>query len=515
MLLKKLQWAYLNIFKTRLLLFLFLLVYFATTFLSYKDFGLTMDEFFVYTRGEYFYHKVVGNDKYLQKGFVIKEYGNENLLYYNSTYSALLYALNDSQSYENYHLYNMIFASLSFVVMYEFVLFCFKNDKIALLGPVFLFLTPRFLGHIPANPKDIPFATVFMVALFLIYIHRKLPNNLKILLLGAAIGLATSLRLIGLSLIFVYFFYTLYIQGFDLFKNSLKKSGEFIFEMILISMLSFMVLMASIPYIGADPVNHTLELLQVNKIFPWYGTILFFGSVFNESTIPLSYLPIWLLISTPIFILILSIMSFMHKRDQKQRLLHMLILISIGIQILMYVLLKPVIYNGVRHYLFLLPQLVILSVIGLQLILKKYPKFKLIIVSAVLINTSLILFFYVKNYPYLYPYFNDGVQMVPGLEQQFDQEYWAASDKEALIWLKDTLTEKSDAPKIYMCSKSMSLNYYFPDAIDMNHDISQADYIICYNQPELKEIKKSIDGDVIFSVERMGRVYNTIYKPTR
>lgn len=472
-----------------------------------------MDEFFVYTRGEYFYNKVVGNDPLLQKGFVFKEYGNENLLYYNSTYPAFLYALNDAQSYENYHLFNMLFASPAFIVLYEILLYCFKRDRIALLGPVFLFFIPRFLGHIPANPKDIPFATLYLFALFFIYIHRKLPGNIRILLIGGAIGLATSLRLIGLSLIFVYLLYSLYQQGFALLKKSGKKLLEFLSEILLVGILSFAILMASIPYIGADPINHMIELLQINTIYPWHGTILFFGTYFNESSIPILYLLVWILISTPIFILILSFMSFIPKKEQKHRSLHILMLISIGLQFFMYFSLKPIIYNGVRHYAFLLPQFVILAVIGFQSIQQKYPRIYPVVIATVSLNLILIFTFYFKSYPYLYPFFNYAVKIIPGLEEQFDFDYWAASDKEALIWLKKETSEDMNAPKIYMCSKSMSLPYYFPKAIDTNHDISAADYIVCYDEKKLEKISDQIDGEVIYTVERMGRVYNTIYKP--
>lgn len=193
----------------------------------------------------------------------------------------------------------------------------------------------------------------------------------------------------------------------------------------------------------------------------------------------------------------------------------MLILISIAVQLVLYFLLRPIIYNGVRHYAFLLPQLVILAVIGYQIVQKKYPRLNTFFIGAISINIILIAVFYARGYPYIYPFFNYVVKSIPGLEQQFDFDYWASSDKEALMWLKNHLPANANPPHIYMCSKSMSLNYYLPEAIDSNDDISKADYIVCYENQKLEEIKKQIDGEVLFTVERMGRVYNTIYKPSR
>ena len=162
----------------------FLLLYIIFSFITYKDYGMTMDEYFVYTRGQYFYTKVRGNDPLLQKAFAIKEDNNENLLYYNSSYSAILYALNNDKTYENYHLLNLLFASFIFLFIYEVLLSLYKKPLLAIIGPLILFFTPRFLGAIPANPKDIPFAIFYFISLISMFLLKSKDEKIRILIIG-------------------------------------------------------------------------------------------------------------------------------------------------------------------------------------------------------------------------------------------------------------------------------------------------------------------------------------------
>lgn len=499
-------------FFRRIPLLIFLTFYLLFTIFTYRDYGLTMDEFFVYTRGEYFYTKVKGNDPLLQKGFAIKERANHNLLYYNSTYPAVLYAINDSHSYESYHLLNMLFASLSFCFLYEILLLGFKNSKYAILGPIFLFLTPRFLGHIPANPKDIPFAVLYVTSLFFIYIQHILNPRIRTLLIGLNIGLTASLRMVGFSLLPVYFVYVLLVNWKSINKHWFKEVTNLVLESVQIFIISFFMFMLSMPYVAADPFNHTIELLKVNKIYPWFGTVFFMRETYNQDQIPLHYLPVWLLVTTPVFILVLSVVSFFKKLSKELNGLRLLLTISLGIQIVMYLLLKPIIYNGLRHYLFFLPQLVLLAIIGFYSLRTSRKWFKFV-TGLTILNTIFVLWYYLQFHPYQYTYFNLLGGTIYKASSSFETDYWGASDREALIWLKSySESQGENKPGVFLCSKSMALNYYFPEARDMNNNIRNADYIVCYDKRQLDELKKSVRGEIIHEVTRDGILFNSVYK---
>ena len=491
---------------------IFLIIYFFLALATFKDFGLTMDEFFVYTRGQYFYNKVVGNDAHLQKGFVVHEEGNEDILYNNSSYPAILYTLNNNQSYEGYHLINMLLASTIFIAMYELLLFVYRKPLFALIGPLLLFFTPRFLGDIPANPKDIPFAIGYFLSIAFIIISQKWNKNLQLILLGVLVGLSASIRVIGFSIIPIYILFKMLTPWETNISKLCKRGISVVLESTILILISFLIFLVNMPYVGADPINHFPELLNITTKYPWYGNMLFFGENLAFNQRPLSYLPIWLAITTPPLILGLSVYAFWKKMSTHTQSLKILILISLAVHTLFYIFLKPIIYNGLRHYLFILPQLVILASLGsVELMQNKklckwiYAIFALFIVS--------MMGAYVHLHPYEYTYFNSITRGIAGAQGTFEIDYWAASDKEAMAWLSTYLKENDiTSTAVFSCSKSDSLHYYMPQVSDVNTNIQKADYIICFDKKELSAIQKYIPGTIIHEIKRSNVTYSTIFQ---
>ncbi|MBI3366085.1 hypothetical protein HY041_00455 [Candidatus Roizmanbacteria bacterium] len=483
-----------NFVKKRLLIIAFLFLYFVFALYTYKDYGLTNDEFFVYARGKYFYTKVKGNDQFLQKGFAIKDRDNEDLLFNNSTYPALLYVFNDNESYEGYHLLNFFFAGLIFYAVYEVLLYVYKKPFLAIVGPIFLFFTPRFLGDIPANPKDIPFAVMYFLTIAAIFFFLKWNEKVRILMIGLLLGITASLRILGFTLLIVYATYLLYQYLIEKKSKSIFYFLHLILESFLIFLIGFLVFLVSMPYVAADPFNHFIELVKVGTSFPWFGKVLFFGKEYAVSQRPLLYLFGWITITTPFFILVPSIISIFTPLKKEVNSLKVLFIISICFQLILYFLIKPTVYNGLRHYLFLIPQLVVLATIFFNEIVKKKT---LIIFVSILILANLVSITksYFDLHPYEYVYFNALVNGLRGADGKFELDYWGASEKEALLWLKNYLADHHFAKSsVYVCSKSYSLTYYLPESKDANRFPNIAQYIICgsKNSPYITSRSKLI-----------------------
>lgn len=498
--------------KKRWLIFLFLGLYFIFALLTYKNYGNTVDEFFVYTRGRYFYIKVRGNDPLLQKGFAIHDRDNDDMLFNNSTYPAFLYAFNGKESYEKYHLLNLLFASMIFYVFYELLLYLYKKPVLAIIGLLFLLFTPRFFGDIPANPKDTPFAILYFLSLTAIFFSKNLNQKLRILILGIFIGLTTSLRIIGFSLLIIYPFFIVSESIFMRKKSIIPLIKDLFFENILIFIVAFLIFLMSYPYVAADPFNHFVELINIDRKYPWYGEILFFGKNYTTAQRPFSYLFAWIAITTPIFILLLMLVSFFQKLTKNRSSLRMLILISIGIQIILYGLIHPVVYNGLRHYLFLLPQIVMLAAICfLEIVNNK--KLALIVTLFVLLNIGLVTKSYIDLHPYEYVYYNEIIGGLHGAQGLFRLDYWGASEKEALFWLNNYLKDhKAPKANIYVCSKSDSLAYYLPWQNDVNRFPEKAQYIVYDNQNQAVKIISSKKITLLHVVNRQNTPLQFIYQ---
>ena len=61
-----------------------------------------------------------------------------------------------------------------------------------------------------------------------------------------------------------------------------------------------------------------VELHNVNKNYPWFGDILHFGKTYSIYTRPQTYLFIWILITTPLFVLVLSPITLFRKWLEKK-----------------------------------------------------------------------------------------------------------------------------------------------------------------------------------------------------
>lgn len=501
--------------RKRFPIIVFLIIYIVYAVLSFSDYGITLDEYFVYQRGQSLYTFYRGNDPSIQQSFTEKliddnnEIRNRNLLFKDSSYPAFLYIFNDSHSYEMYHLLNLLVASVSFWIVFEFLILAKVKPWQALIGPLLLITTPRFFGHLAANPKDMPYALAFLASLFFMFIGRKIPIIPRIVLLGIMVGATSSLRQVGFLLLPIYGAFLL----FDAELWKLKRNEQLnvlvrsFMETVGIFLVSFGVLLFTYPYLRGAPLERFIELLQINASFPWNERVMIFGKDYYPNERPWYYLFVWFAITTPLFIMALCIASC---KDFFKSRLKVLLGISLSLNILVYLLVNPTTYDGLRHFLFLLPQIVILAALAFTQLLKD-SKIKKFVIGLTIVHVILIGYSYVTLYPYHYTYFNELIGGLPGADTQFETDYWGSSDKEAITWLNNYLDENNiDSARVASCSRSDSLQAYLnPQHEDVNSAVDTAEYFVCYGRFHSLD---DIDGDVIHTVERQGVTLNTVIR---
>jgi len=192
-------------------LIIWIFIYLIFTFLTYKQVPITSDEEYRYKRGQeqlnYFLYSIPLQNYFLPT--------IEPDTYY--FYVTLLNIFNPSFFYEWFHLQNMLFATIIFVVSYFLIFEYTKNYVFSLLGPTVLFFTPSFSGHIGFNPIDMPFAILFLLNIYLIYRFRNQGFNFKkILILGFSFWLLLGIRPLGFQIFLLYIIF----QFLDLPKSN-------------------------------------------------------------------------------------------------------------------------------------------------------------------------------------------------------------------------------------------------------------------------------------------------------
>ncbi len=497
---------------------LFISIYLIYCALTFTHFGITWDEQAVYTRGsqlfQYFFNHSGGGYQHL----LIKNSSSDAWPAYNNWYSMVLYIFNQEMSYEIYHLENLLFASILFISSYFVLVKKYPYAWLCLLGPLFIVLNPRLFGNVPGNPKDVPFAVMYFLSIAAIYLLPLNKRLERIILLGVLFGLTHGLRIIGFGLYFVLLAYDIYQYYFNkTIRTKYKNIQMFLLSELgvigLIFILANCLMVFTWPYLISSYPNHFFEVVNIAKQFPWKGSVLFMGKMFLAKNLPLYYLPVWLSIGMPLFIILsfLGSLYFIWKKKLKNDLLFLL-LFAIAFNLILYFVLRPVIYNGLRHFLFLLPLFSVVSaLVFIEIIRSKQKLLKQLCLLFLVLNSIMIVYTQIDIFPYQYLYFNETVGGLHGASANFETDYWAASTLSALDWLKkDTANQKTI--NINTCGLPLVYLYYFSRNMNWVSSPSKANYVICNTrQPQYTKIK----GKIIYSVMRDGVPLSDVFQITK
>jgi hypothetical protein len=495
-------------FRQRIPLACFLICYLLFAAFKYKDYGIKWDEYINYMGGYWLYQDITGHPQ----SAIRDDSDIPASSHFDHFYAMILYAVNQKLTIPGFHLSNLLFTGSILVVGYESVLSCCLNPWLALLGPLFLVLNPRFFGEWANNPKDTPFAVFYFISLFLIYHWRRSEKITSLLILGFFIGATTCVRLFGLSLLVVYVL-------FEVHERFLTSTGMGDFKKWLFSLLwcltvltgsIFLVLWMTWPFLRESPLTHGLRLIHMTSAFPWNSPVLFEGQGVPATELDRSYLPLWFLISTPLYILILSLTGawFLPKKNPSS--FGSFLVLVLVFHSLVYLALKPNVYDGIRHYLFLEPVFSIIACLTFIEVIYNGPKIKWLLVLLAAANMLVVAWHIFELYPDEYIYFNEVVGGLRGAAGRFETDYSGSSYKEAVDWLETE--EIKDPHRLYRVNTEgcafQSAHYFLPNM--QWAYLKDADYFIANTR--LNSEYKADPKKIIHIVEREGVPLTYVFK---
>ena len=479
------------------------ILYILFAFNTFKLYGVTTDEPLEYQSAEKllnFYQKgnfrtfLDGEPENLPEGRhepLNSMYYRGHLLFHSYLYSA--------KDFFELHLMNILYALPLFIVSYYVFLRLFGKWYLAIIAPILLLLDPRITGHIPANPKDFPFTSVVLMYVLLTSLFGLKKYGILInMVLGALLALVLAIRPIGISvlvsILIVYVFFAVKDKSIIPIKNAFS-------NFLIQGITSFLVLIFTWPFFANNPIGNFFNFLFYGANYPdWSGSVLFNGEYIPYDKIPWEYLFVWLFNTTPVLHLFLIILSFfLLKKLIKINLIQNILLIVI-LNFIVYFIFSPLIYNGIRHYLFLTSLITLYCAYVLAYFFKNYQTLKrswiyslvIVVLTISLTKDNLTLF------PYQNIYFNELQGGLKNLGQKYDTDYWLQSRLEASNWVAKNLNTYGE--KVYVCNMSEIINYYQP-RIETVKDKDDATISICDPRREKERV---IDGEIIYTVEREG-----------
>ena len=506
---------WLEALRARYPLVFFLLFYLLFVLTTYRDYGVAWDEYDVYSRGEALFRYFFG--KGLDPSYFLVNDGKaDGWVLYDYWYSLALSLLNPGFSMEYFHWLNLFFASAVFIAAYELLYFQYRKPLAALVGPVFILLMPRFLGHAPFTPRDVSFADTYFAALAGLFLLRAKPGYWKVPVLGLLFGMAQASRVVGLSLYVIWALFYLYDWNQDKAlwwhkPESRKKHFRFARDITLTFGVSLAFMAATWPYLAHGFFSHVVEVLKAASRFPWTGNFLFMGRTVSATDLPCYYLPVWIVISTPLFILLfLTAIPYFVKRMVENRLLVFLGL-ALAVNLSLVFIFKPVVYLGMRHFLYLLPilgLLAALSAVEFWMNFRKKALFRPVVFLA-LLNMLAVGFQLWKLHPYEYVYFNELTGGLKGAYGRYEIEERGTSAKEAVEWLNQN--RFTDPDKTYHVSSyqdPFQTLYYLPHNVKYEDSLDKADFLITLPFSGQHRFKNPL----LYSVTREGVPLMDIYE---
>src|SRR5690348_8363685 len=253
------------------------------------------------------------------------------------------------------------------------------GEWLALIAGLFLWLYPRYYGSMWNNSKDIPLAVGMTLVLWAILLlvaqwksRRRLVRNS--LLLGLLLGIAISVRVAGLVWFIVLALLAIGWWLMHLNREYLRMRGGMLLKKqalaaLLIGGVCFVTMLALWPYFFLNPVGHLVESVYLMQHYPWGLPVTFQGHVYSALQLPWDYVPVWLAIGSPLVIVLFSLVGMalwlgltIHTRkiDAPITVTALSLPIVIGVTIIS----RPTLYDGPRHFFFLVPMMVLLAAWG-------------------------------------------------------------------------------------------------------------------------------------------------------
>jgi hypothetical protein len=254
------------------------------------------------------------------------------------------------------------------------------------------------------------------------------------------------------------------------------------------------------PWAVQSPLNPMRALLMFSH-FPFGGFDLFDGRLIPARSLPASYLPLLLTVKLPATLLfgvaaavLLGLMGLCRRPSSLLDIegLRLLLVALTGVfPILYFVAFRPVDYNGIRHFLFVLPPLAVVAALAFDRALRASDSRLLRggLVFGLALSCVAQLHALIALHPYQYVYFNRLAGGPGGAQGRYELDYWGTSLARATQGLVAELERRDQVPKfrqvplkVYVCGNVWSAASFFPYWLSPVNRFEDADFQIAIAQ---------------------------------
>lgn len=396
-----------------------------------------------------------------------------------------------------------------------------------------LALCPTFYGHMFMNPKDAPFAVamvILMLGLVRLAEEYPHPSPRTVLIIGLGAGFSMGSRILGgLALLYALVgFMPMLIEEIRTHgaREALRRFAQMSYALLPGLILGYLIMGLIWPWSIIEPGHPFQAVTYFSHFFekPWKE--MFDGALVSVPDMPWSYLPTLFALQLPEVLLALTIAAIiatiltLPRNDVPARRKTIFLMLTLGavLPIATAILKRPALYNGIRHFIFVIPPMTVLAGFafarGMDWLKENRRSWQPAALIVFSFGLLLPLGEMIRLHPYQYTFFNHIAGTVRGADDRYMLDYWGLAFKQASDGLHEEIEERHETPpagrkwKVAVCGPQRPAQVALGPDFTIGWDSHAADFAMTLGEfyckgltaPVLVEIKRD---DVVFA-----RVYD-------
>jgi hypothetical protein len=203
--------------------------------------------------------------------------------------------------------------------------------------------------------------------------------------------------------------------------------------------------------------------------------------------------------------------------DARRKTILLMLTLAATLPIAIAMVKRPALYNGIRHFLFVLPPMAILGGLAFGWIMNRLKEsrrsWQPVALAVFAFGLLLPLGEMIRLHPYQYTHFNLIAGTVRGADARFMLDYWGLAFKQASDGLREQLAEKHEVPprgrkwKVAVCGPQRPAQVALGPDFTIGWDSHAADFAMTLGEFYCK----GLTAPVMVEIKRDDVVYARVY----
>ncbi|WP_084544777.1 glycosyltransferase family 39 protein [Derxia gummosa] len=406
------------------------------------------------------------------------------------------------------------------------------SEKVGVVAALLLALTGAWTGALFTHTKDVPFAAFMTWALY--YTVRiapllpRVPLGLSVKL-GLAIGAAFGMR-VGAAFAVMYVLLTVALALVLVATGDLKARAQFALRSVVTLLPAAVACLALTglcwPWAVMD-LDHLAEAARTFSHFSFGMYTVLDGQPLALDQVPGRYLPTYFLVRMPEVVLagLAALLwwgaaAIRHWRpaaadDRLRALVLFPVVFALAFPLAFAWLKAPPLYNGLRHFLFIVPVAAVLAALGWHLAWRAMlrrpvaPWALVATLCGLCLSQSVLL---ARLHPYEYVAYNTVFgEGTARAVTQYEGDYWSTSLRELSGQLNEFVRREGKTVRepyqVAVCAEGAQAAAYLSPQFRVTRDWRRADFFLAITQ---LDCAGALKGDVIGKVDRLGATLSVL-----